>query len=122
MYVNYNKVTDWTEASVSLMLATNDAWLEKAIVALYLRQVELEKQGAVTIDKNDEGLQQADARLFTRFARKLMSGAHLNAYELAQARRPWHRPRVPIPTICKYRKQILDIIESRAKTMMEAAR
>lgn len=104
------------------MLATSDSWLEKAIVALYQRQVELEKLTSSTVYLNDEGLQQGDAKLFTRFALKLLSGSHLSEDEIAQARRPWHRPRVAIPTICKYRKQVLDIIESRAKSMLEAAR
>ncbi len=119
-YVNYNKVTPWTAEQVSYMLATNDEWLERAIVALHDRQTELERQARETLAiKNEIGLQRADALLFSKYAEKIKRGAHLTETEKREARRPWHRPRKPIPTICKYRVQVLDMIESAARKKIQ---
>ncbi len=123
MYINYRKVTRFTESIVSTLLATDDVWLERAIVALHSRQVELEKLARTTINLNEVGFQQADAKMFSKFAeiinRKLAEGIPLgkclDENRKRYARRPWCRPRTPIPTICKYRKQILDLIEENAR-------
>src|SRR5271169_5868210 len=112
MYVNYNKLTDWTPDKVLFMLETSDAWGESSIVALYKRQTELEQRAGCTIDDNDRGMQQADARLFGQFARQILSGTHLSSQQLTEARRPWHRGATPVITIGKYRKQIVRMIEA----------
>jgi hypothetical protein len=118
MYVNYNKVTDWTKDKILYMLSTNDAWVEQAIIMLYKRQTEDEKMVDVTVYDNDNGFQVADCREFGRYARKLLAGGHLSQMELASARRPWHRGKTPIPTIAKYRGQILEMIEANAKAKL----
>jgi hypothetical protein len=122
MYVNYNKLTDWTPDKVLYMLETSDSWVEQSIVALYKRQTELERAAGVTIDDNDKGMQQADAKLFGQYARQIMSGTHLSVDQLAEARRPWHRGKTPVITIGKYRKQLVRMIEAKAKAQLEAAR
>ena len=122
MYVNHNKLTKWTKASILDMLTVNDAWVEMALVALYKRQTSPEKAVLATLyEKNEKGFQVADARDFSLYAMKIMRGEHLNADELRNCRRPWKRGRVAIPTIAKYRGQILDMIESKAREKMLAA-
>ena len=122
MYVNYNKLTDWTPDKVLYMLETSDSWVEQSIVALYKRQTELERAAGVTIDDNDRGMQQADAKLFGQYARQIMGGTHLSSEQLTEARRPWHRGKTPVITIGKYRKQLVRMIEAKAKAQLEAAR
>ena len=118
MYINYNKVTDWTKAKILDMLSTNDKWVEMAIVALYKRQTEVEKQTGETYVKNAVGFQVADAREFGKYARVIIDGGHLSADELRNCRRPWLRGTVAVPTIAKYRGQLLDMIEANAKAKM----
>jgi len=117
MYVNYSKpkMTDWTEESVAFELATNTEWTERAIVMLYLRQTEMERTVNETLNKNTVGFQRADVLMFSRYARKIQNGEHLSEAELAFVRRPWRRAKVPQPTICKYRIQVLDMIEEAAR-------
>lgn len=120
MYVNYNKVTDWTPEKVLFMLETSDAWVENCIVALYKRQTQLEQAAGVTIDDNERGMQQADAKLFGQYARQIMGGSHLSSEQLNEARRPWHRGKTPVITVGKYRKQIVRMIEAKAKLALTA--
>jgi hypothetical protein len=120
MYRDKNKVTTLTIADVVSMLETNDAFVEASIVALYKRQTELEQRVSETFNKNDIGMQVADARLFSRLARKLLNNERLTQDELREVRRPWHRAKVAQATICKYRKQILQMIEEAAKARMRA--
>lgn len=115
-YVNYKRKTTITTETIAHLLATDDSWLERAIVVLHDRQTELERQARETLAiRNEIGLQRADALLFSAYAEKIKSGKHLSETEKRMARRPWHRPKFPIPTICKYRHQILDIIEAKAR-------
>jgi hypothetical protein len=115
MYVNYNKVTDWTEAKVLHMLETSDTWVERALVMLYQRQTQHEQKSDATRERNTIGFQRADVENFSPLARKVLAGEKLSDRELAYCRRPWHRGRTPIPTIAKYRGQIVDMIEAKAK-------
>jgi hypothetical protein len=123
MYVNYNKVTDYTPESVLCLLETDDSFVERAIVALYKRQTQLEQASGCTIDDNERGMQQADAKLFGQYARQIMSGQHLSVSQLAEARRPWHRGARPVITVGKYRKQLVRMLEAAAKArLIEQAR
>lgn len=129
-YVNYKRVTKITLEEISEFLATDDRWLERAIVVLHDRQTEVERRVRETFNKNDLGLQVADARDFSRFAEQIKRevaagkalGTCLTESQKRHARRPWHRSKVPQPTICKYRRQILDIIEASAKAKLISAR
>ena len=122
MYVNYNKVTDWTEDKILFMLSTNDVWVERALVMLYERQTKEEQVKDSTKHRNTIGFQRGDDETMSPLARKVQSGGKLSQMELAYVRRPWHRGRTPIPTIAKYRGQILDIIEAKAKASIAATR
>jgi hypothetical protein len=108
------KLTDWTPEKVLAMLETSDVWVERAIVRLHSYQTTLERQAQCTTDKNEQGMQQADAKLFSKYAEKILRGEHLSRWELIEARRPWHRGRVPVIRIGKYRKQLVRIIEADA--------
>jgi len=120
-YVNYNKLTPWTKEMILEKLATDDTWVERALVTLYHRQKQTEQYVKQTVYDNEIGFQPADARYFTIFAEKLLRGEHLNASELRYARRPWHRGKRVIPAIAKYRGQILEVIEAAAaKKKMQA--
>lgn len=115
-YVNYRRLTTITLDQVSHMLATDDDWLERAIVKLHDRQTDLERQARETLAiKNEIGLQRADALLFSKYAEQLKRGTHLSDAQKRTARRPWNRPKTPIPTICKYRRQVLEMIENAAR-------
>lgn len=107
-----------TEKDVAILLATNDEWLERAILALYRRQIYLEKKTRTTYKKNEVGFQVADSVEFSKFAEKLLRGEHLTGAEKASARKLWFRSNPPIPRICKYRKQILHIIKENARKKM----
>ena len=121
-YVNYSKCTTWTKEKILFQLETSDSWIERALVMLYERQTEIEQRVSETFDDNDRGLQRADVWKFSSFARKILAGNHLDVDELHYCRRPWARGKVPIITIGKYRGQILEMIESKARAEMEAAR
>ena len=112
------EITDWTKAKILDMLSTNDAWVEMAIVALFKRQTEVEKQTGETYVKNHVGFQVADAREFGNYARVILAGGHLTADDLRNCRRPWKRGTVAVPTIAKYRGQLLEMIEAKAKAKM----
>src|ERR1035441_7091720 len=102
------------------MLETSDAWVENCIVALYNGQTQLEQAAGVTIDDNERGMQQADAKLFGQYARQIMGGSHLSSEQLNEAPRPWHRGKTPVITVGKYRKQIVRMIEAKAKLALTA--
>lgn len=118
-YVNYDKVTDWTKDAILEKLATDDKWVERTIVMLYEHQTGLEKQTYTTFLKNEVGFQVADSKEFTAYAKQILAGRKLSEAQLRSARRPWHRGRQPIPTIAKYRGQVLDVIEAKAKAMLQ---
>ncbi len=129
-YVNYNKVTKWTREMILEKLATDDAWVERAILVLTERQVAVEQRTDVlqSVQPNKIGFQPADARWFTKFAISIRTnaangvpeGSRLSKTQLAYCRRPWNRGSVPIPAIGKYRGQILDIIESKARARLRS--
>lgn len=104
-------------------LATDNKWVERALLVLTERQVPIERQIKATVFHNEKGFQPADARYFTIFAERIRAkmaegvpeGECLSEGQIAYCRRPWHRGRRPIPTIGKYRGQLLKIIEAKAK-------
>lgn len=122
MFVNYNKVTDWTEDKILFMLSTNDVWVERALVMLYQRQTQEEQTKDSTKHRNTIGFQRGDDETMSPLARKVIAGGKLSDRELSYVRRPWHRGRTPIPTIAKYRGQILEIIEATAKAKRATTR
>ena len=122
MFVNYNKLTTWTPENVLELLESSDLFIERCILLLHERQTEIEKLARVTIQDNEKGLQQADALCFSLLAEKLSHGEHLNEVDLAETKVLWHRGRVPVIRIGKYRKQIVRIFEVQAKLAMENPR
>jgi hypothetical protein len=125
-YVNYNKVTDWTKEKILEKLTHEDVWVEHAILALHARQTEWERRVLQTVNDNDIGFQPADARWFSKFANQIMAraesgipeGQRLSPRQFAYCRRPWHRGKRVIPAIAKYRGQLLEMIEAKAKAKL----
>jgi hypothetical protein len=122
MYVDHSKLTTWTPANVLLALETSDTFVERCIMLLHSHQTELERLARVTINDNESGLQQADAKCFSLLAEKLKRGDHLNDVDLEECRIPWKRGLTPVIRIGKYRKQLVRIFESQARMALEAVR
>lgn len=117
MYVNKHKLTSWTNESVLDLLQSSDSFLEHCLLLLHSRQTELEKLAHVTINKNEAGMQQADALCFSLYAEKLNRGEHLSDVEIACCKIPWHRGERPVIRIGKYRKQLVRIFEAQAHAL-----
>lgn len=130
VYVNYNKVTMWTRDMIMQRMIEDPKWREQALLTLLQRQTDLEKEAKDTLRiKNAEGFQRADAYWFTIFAQRVQkratenvpAGQRLTETETNYVMRPWKRGKRTIPAICKYRGQILDMIESKAREAMQRA-
>lgn len=101
-----------------MKLVEDARWRERALLAIYDRQLAYEKKVEQTVYHNDIGFQPADARAFSDIAvkmkqRNLAEGERLTDRETAYIMRPWGKKR--IPTLAKYRGQILELIERKAK-------
>jgi hypothetical protein len=60
------------------MLATDQQWQRKALVAMYNRQTQQERNSEITIIHNEIGFTGADAELLTSFAKQLLSRGFLS--------------------------------------------
>jgi hypothetical protein len=119
-----------TEADIRRNLETNPKWVERALIRLFERQTSYERAAERTHNLNMRGFQPCDAFMFSRFAKYLTErpGRSLSPKQLAycgvrDSRMPNLRLRMwrGAPAICKYAKQLLDIIEEDAKTKADAA-
>lgn len=105
----------YTVDSIRMMLATNDKAVERALVRLYEKQTAFEQSSEATINKNYQGFQPCDARMFSSFAKWILKGRSLTQKQLAYARRPWRSSRGNTkPAICKYARQIFNMMEAKA--------
>lgn len=115
----------YTEAEIRKNLETNPKWVERALIRLFERQTEYEQRADHTRNLNMRGFQPCDAFMFSRFAKYLLQNPSrtLSPKQLAYCgvrdnRMPTLRLRMwrGAPAICKYAKQLLDVIEEdRAK-------
>jgi hypothetical protein len=78
--------TELTPEIVREKLATDQRWLERAVLAIYERQTVDEQDSGDTRHYNGRGFTAGDARPGSRMARWLKSGNHLDGYHLARAR------------------------------------
>lgn len=85
------------------LLKKNDKAIERAIVALYSRQTESEKNSEATVEKNGIGYNGFDAKFFSSLAQQIQSGRTLTAKQIQFARRG----------IMKYAKQLAEIANQR---------
>lgn len=96
-------MTDWDKAGIRALLQKNDHAVEKAVVAIYRRQLADEKHIHETIHKNNVGFNHADARKGSYYAAWVLSGKHLTKHHLVNARL----------LIMKYSRQLVEVANSR---------
>jgi hypothetical protein len=89
----------WTEAAIVSLLTSNNRAVEKAILAIFARQTEDEKQSESTHHDNSRGFSAADARTGSYMARWILSGKRLDGKFLDKGRK----------IAVKYRKQLLEV-------------
>ena len=81
------KRTGWTKEEIKHKLETNQEWLEKAIIAIYDRQTQDEKDSGQTIKHNKVGFSGAHASSCTYYAHWILGGRHLSGRHLVKARK-----------------------------------
>jgi hypothetical protein len=67
----------WTKDEIKGMIATNDEWLEHAILAIYDRQTAQEQSIEVTVEHNGIGFNGVDAYIMSEFAKWIRQGKPL---------------------------------------------
>jgi hypothetical protein len=92
----------YTEQVIVDKINTNQAWLERAILAIFERQTRDEQNTENTHWNNNVGFSAADAHRLSYYAKWILSGKHLNGRHLDIARK----------RIIKYRKQLTQIANS----------
>lgn len=99
----------YTEDVIRHKLATDERWVRRALIRLYQRQTQEEKQVHQTRNHNLRGFQPTDARWFSRLAEFVIKNPNkpLSEKQLLVVWRPWRDQ----PAICKYARQILKIIQ-----------
>jgi hypothetical protein len=90
----------YTLQEVRHMLATNQAWVQKAIIRLYERQTADEQASDDTKYHNNKGFNSSDARRLSYYAKYILSGRNLSGKHLAKAHK----------MVPKYAGQILSLI------------
>jgi len=76
----------YTADMIKEKLQTNQAWLERAVIAIYEYQTEHEQQVEVTEEYNKVGFSAADANYLSYIATWLNSGKHLSGTHLQKVR------------------------------------
>jgi hypothetical protein len=76
----------YTPEIIKEHLIQNQAWLERAIVALYKQQTLDEQKNESVLTTNHRGFSKPDAKLLSYYAKWILSGKHLNGKHLNSAR------------------------------------
>lgn len=96
-------MTTITESEIVAKLSSNNIWVERAIVALFKRQTEDEKNMGATVHLNSVGFNACDANVGSYMAKYVMSGRNLSGKWLEKARK----------MAIKYRKQLQAIANEK---------
>lgn len=72
---------------IAWLLMTNDIAVERAIVAIYNRQTEMEKEAKETIKCNGVGFTASDAKFGSYMAKWILSGKKLSGVYLEKGRK-----------------------------------
>lgn len=80
-----------TKDSIRALIASNDRAVERAMIVLFDRQTQDEKQVEATRHHNNRGFNHGDAKKGTYYARWVLSGRKLTGHHLDRARRMAHR-------------------------------
>ena len=93
----------WTKEQIKDKIKTNQAWLERAIVALFDKQTRDEQATEDTHVNNKIGLNKPDAHKMSYYAKWIMAGKHLNGRFLEDARN----------RVLKYSKQLTKMANNK---------
>jgi hypothetical protein len=85
------------------MVTTKPAWTIRAILVLYERQTEDEKDAMSTMEENGAGFNGFDAEFLSSLAEQVLSGKFLSENQIKAAQKK----------IGKYSQQLLDIALSK---------
>lgn len=96
-------VSTYTVDYIKQKLATDQKWLERAIVVLFKRQTNDEQRAETTKFTNGVGFTAFDAKRLSYYAKWINAGRNLSGIHLQKAR----------TIVPKYSKQIQDEIMSR---------
>lgn len=77
----------YTKESIKDLLLRNDRAVERALLAIYRRQTDAERQAERTVVHNGVGFNAFDARLGTYYAKWIGSGKNLTGTHLDKGRR-----------------------------------
>lgn len=96
---------------INNLLINNDKAVARALVALYKRQTEDEKNSEATIVHNMAGFTPSDARMGTSMATFYLKFNRLSEKQIAY----WRKPNAKgVPRICKYSGQLLKIAQAKS--------
>jgi hypothetical protein len=93
----------YSTEEIRSLLEKSDKAVQRAIVALYERQTESERNTEATVEKNGVGFNGFDAKFFSSLAQQIQSGRVLSQKQIAFARKG----------IMKYSKQLAQIANGR---------
>lgn len=94
----------YSTEEIKKLLETSDKAVSRAIVALYARQTESERNAEATVEKNGIGYNGFDAKFFSSLAQQIQSGRTLSQKQISFARKG----------IMKYSKQLAEIANCKA--------
>jgi len=77
----------WTKEEIRNNIQNDQAWLERAIVAIYDRQTEDEKAIQDAKERNNVGFNKPDSGRGSYFAKWIKDGRHLSGKHLEKARK-----------------------------------
>ena len=109
------KGAELSKELIQSRLANNDAWLFRAIVAIFEYQTADEQNAEVTAHDNGVGFNSVDATILSSFAKQIMEhakGASRFASPLSPKQKEMARKRMN-----KYAGQLLRIAQSRSATV-----
>lgn len=89
----------WSKEEIKNLLSTNDKAVCRAVVAIYNKQTDCEKDCAETTDANGVGFNGADANILSSFAEWILKRGYLTEKQMVIARKK----------MMKYAKQLTDI-------------
>lgn len=93
----------WNKAKIEELLKTNDKAVERAIIAIYDRQTQDEKQASDTKHTNHRGFRANHASKGSYYARWVLGGRRLTGDHLANARK----------IALHYTSQLLDVTKNK---------
>lgn len=80
-------MTDYTEIEIRARITTNPKWTERAILAIYEYQTDVEQVRKETVENNGVGFNGLDAPFLSSLAQWLQKGHHLTVRQLTPAQK-----------------------------------